>query len=163
MHKFLILILFVFLSGLAQAKSDVDQWKNSEKTYKDLINEGFEIKSYNITPINSNGGLIILLFVTVLQKNKDVFECQEYQNQRDQLLNALTQILDYYGTNIKYDINDAASMMKHLVFPSGLITIPHRLEIINHLFYFIRNIDKFLKGRMVDNINNINQITNYFA
>ena len=79
MHKFLILILFVFLSGLAQAKSDVDQWKNSEKTYKDLINEGFEIKSYNITPINSNGGLIILLFVTVLQKNKDVFECQEYQ------------------------------------------------------------------------------------
>ena len=79
MHKFLILILFVFLSGLAQAKSDFDQWKNSEKTYKDLINEGFEIKSYNITTINSNGGLIILLFVTVLQNNKDVFECQEYQ------------------------------------------------------------------------------------
>ena len=79
MYKFLILVLFLFLSGLAQAQSDLDQWTNSEKTYKDLINDDFEIKSYNITSINSSGGLTILLFVTVLQKNKEVFECQEYQ------------------------------------------------------------------------------------
>jgi endo-1,4-beta-D-glucanase Y len=79
MLKFLILLLFFFLSGLAQAQSDTDQWKNSEQTYKDLINDGFEIKSYDTTSINSKGGLTILLFITVLQKNKEVFECQEYQ------------------------------------------------------------------------------------
>ena len=79
MHRFFILLISVLLSGLAQAQSDIDQWKNSEKTYKDLINDGFEIKSYNITSINSSGDLTILLFVTVLQKNKEVFECQEYQ------------------------------------------------------------------------------------
>jgi len=79
MYKFLILILLVSLSGLVQAQPDIDQWKNSEKTYKDLINDGFEIKSYDTTSIHSKGGLTILLFVTVLQKNKEVFECQEYQ------------------------------------------------------------------------------------
>ena len=79
MYKFLILILLVSLSGLVQAQPDIDQWKNSEKTYKDLINDGFEIKSYDTTSINLKGGLTILLFVTVLQKNKEVFECQEYQ------------------------------------------------------------------------------------
>jgi len=79
MYKFLILILLVSLSGLVQAQPDIDQWKNSEKTYKDLINDGFEIKSYDTASINLKGGLTILLFVTVLQKNKEVFECQEYQ------------------------------------------------------------------------------------
>ena len=79
MHKFLIASLLVFLSGFVQAQSDIDQWKNSEKTYKELINDGFEIKSYDTTSINSNSGLTILLFITVLQKNKEVFECQEYQ------------------------------------------------------------------------------------
>ena len=59
----------------------INRWlrKNSEQTYKDLINDGFEIKSYDTTSINSKGGLTILLFITVLQKNKEVFECQEYQ------------------------------------------------------------------------------------
>ena len=79
MHKFLIVFLLVILSGFVQAQSDIDQWKNSEKTYKELINDGFEIKSYDTTSINSKGGLTILLFITVLQKNKEVFECQEYQ------------------------------------------------------------------------------------
>ena len=79
MHKFLIVFLLVILSGFVQAQSNIDQWKNSEKTYKDLINDGFEIKSYDSTSINSNSGLTILLFITVLQKNKEVFECQEYQ------------------------------------------------------------------------------------
>ena len=79
MHKFLIVFLLVILSGFVQAQSDIDQWKNSEKTYKELINDGFEIKSYDTTSINSNSGLTILLFITVLQKNKEVFECQEYQ------------------------------------------------------------------------------------
>ena len=79
MKKFLILFIFIFLSGLVKAESDIDQWIDSQKTYKDLINEGFEVKSYDTTTINAQGGIIIILFVTVLQKNTDVFECQEYQ------------------------------------------------------------------------------------
>ena len=92
MSKFFILLLFVFLSGLAQAQSNIDQWKNSEKTYKDLINGGFEVKSYDTTSIHSKGGLTILLFVTVLQKNKEVFECQEYQT-LDEDMNTLDMSL----------------------------------------------------------------------
>ena len=79
MKKFLILFIFIFLSGLVKAESDIDQWIDSQKTYKDLINEGFEVKAYDTTTINAQGGIIIILFVTVLQKNTDVFECQEYQ------------------------------------------------------------------------------------
>ena len=79
MKKFLILFIFIFLSGLVKAESDIDQWIDSQKTYKDLINEGFEVKSYDTTTINAQGGIIKILFVTVLQKNTDVFECQEYQ------------------------------------------------------------------------------------
>ena len=79
MKKILILFIILFLSGLVKAESDIDQWIDSQKTYKDLINEGFEVKSYDTTTINAQGGIIIILFVTVLQKNTDVFECQEYQ------------------------------------------------------------------------------------
>ena len=79
MKKFLILFIFIFLSGLVKAESDIDQWIDSQKTYKDLINEGFEVKAYDTTTINAQGGIIIILFVTVLQKNTNVFECQEYQ------------------------------------------------------------------------------------
>ena len=85
MKKFLILFIFIFLSGLVKAESDIDQWIDSQKTYKDLINEGFEVKSYDTTTINAQGGIIIILFVTVLQKNTDVFECQEYQTLDKQL------------------------------------------------------------------------------
>ena len=92
MHKFLIVFLLIILSGFVQAQSDIDQWKNSEKTYKELINDGFEIKSYDTTSINSNSGLTILLFITVLQKNKEVFECQEYQT-LDENLNTLDMSL----------------------------------------------------------------------
>ena len=67
------------MSGLSFAKTSLDQWEDSKKTYKDLIDEGFEIKSYDTVTIEPDGLLIILLFVTVLQKNNEVFECQEYQ------------------------------------------------------------------------------------
>ena len=51
----------------------------SDKNYKDLINEGFEVKSYAMNTIETANGLYILLFVTVLQKEKELYECQEYQ------------------------------------------------------------------------------------
>ena len=66
-------------SSVLNANPNTDQWLESEKTYKDLINEGFEVKSYAINNIETANGLYILLFVTVLQKDNDLYECQEYQ------------------------------------------------------------------------------------
>ena len=76
--KFLIIILF-FLTSFANANPNADQWMESDKSYKDLINEGFEVKSYAINTIETANGLYVLLFVTVLQKENKVYECQEYQ------------------------------------------------------------------------------------
>ena len=80
--KILIIIVLSFLlllTNLSIANPNLDQWLESDKTYKDLINEGFEVKSYAISDIEVAGGLIIILFVTVLQKEKELYECQEYQ------------------------------------------------------------------------------------
>ena len=79
MYKVLLIIIFSIFSNFILAESNIDQWIDSEKTYKDLIEEGYEVKSYDSTSLKTNNGLTILMFVTVLQKNKKVFECQEYQ------------------------------------------------------------------------------------
>jgi hypothetical protein len=77
--KHIILIIYIFFySSLSLSDPNTDQWKESIKTYKDLIDDGFEIKSYD-TSIIVNEDLNILLFITVLQKNTQVYECQEYQ------------------------------------------------------------------------------------
>ena len=76
---FLSVIMFMALTSLVNANPNTDQWMESEKTYKDLINEGFEVKSYAINNIETANGLYILLFVTVLQKDNELYECQEYQ------------------------------------------------------------------------------------
>ena len=79
--KLIIIVLsfFLLITNLSIANPNLDQWLESEKTYKDLINEGFEVKSYAISDIEVAGGLTIILFVTVLQKEKELYECQEYQ------------------------------------------------------------------------------------
>ena len=71
--------VFLFFSNLSTANPNIDQWLESEKSYKDLINEGFEVKSYAISDIEVGSDLTIILFVTVLQKDNEVYECQEYQ------------------------------------------------------------------------------------
>ena len=71
--------VFLFFSNLSTANPNIDQWLESEKSYKDLINEGFEVKSYAISDIEVVNDLTIILFVTVLQKDNEVYECQEYQ------------------------------------------------------------------------------------
>ena len=76
---FLIFIFIFLLPITSHSNPNTDQWIESEKTYKDLINEGFQVKSYSISNIEVGNGVKILLFVTVLQKEKDLFECQEYQ------------------------------------------------------------------------------------
>ena len=75
----LYVIIVMTFTSLVNANPNTDQWLESEKTYKDLINEGFEVKSYAINNIETANGLYILLFVTVLQKDNELYECQEYQ------------------------------------------------------------------------------------
>ena len=76
---FLSVIIVMTFTSFVNANPNTDQWLESEKTYKDLINEGFEVKSYAINNIETANGLYILLFVTVLQKDNELYECQEYQ------------------------------------------------------------------------------------
>ena len=76
--KFIIIFLLLF-SSCIKANPNSDQWIETDKSYKDLVNEGFEVKSYAINTIETANGLYVLLFVTVLQKEKEIYECQEYQ------------------------------------------------------------------------------------
>ena len=78
-YKHLIFIFFLFVNSVLYAETDIDQWEDSEKTYKDLIDDGFEVKAYDTSTLKTNSGLILMFFVTVLQKDKEVYECQEYQ------------------------------------------------------------------------------------
>ena len=78
-YKFLFFIFLLFVNSVLYAESDIDQWEDSEKTYKDLIDEGFEVKAYDTSTLKTESGLILMFFVTVLQRNKEVYECQEYQ------------------------------------------------------------------------------------
>ena len=80
------------LSFNVSANPNLDQWLDSDKTYKDLINEGYVVKSYSISDIKIANGLMLLLFVTVLQKDNDIYECQEYQTM-DQNLETLDMTL----------------------------------------------------------------------
>ena len=78
-YKFLFFIFLLIVNSALYAESDIDQWEDSEKTYKDLIDEGFEVKAYDTSTLKTESGLILMFFVTVLQKNLEVYECQEYQ------------------------------------------------------------------------------------
>ena len=79
LKTFIIGITFLLFTSISNANPNLDQWRESDKTYKDLINEGFDVKSYAINNIETANGLYILLFVTVLQKDNEIYECQEYQ------------------------------------------------------------------------------------
>ena len=63
MYNLIFLFIFIFFSGFVYAQLDNDQWQDSEKTYKDLIDEGFEVKAYDTSTIKTDGGLFILFFV----------------------------------------------------------------------------------------------------
>jgi len=76
---FILLLFTILYSTFLIAGPDTDQWIESEKSYKDLIEEGFEVKSYAMNTIETENELIILLFVTVLQNDNEIYECQEYQ------------------------------------------------------------------------------------
>ena len=78
--KFLgCLSFYLIINSYGYAESNIDQWQDSQKTYYDLIQEGFEVKAYDTSKIEMDNQLLLILFVTVLQKNSQVYECQEYQ------------------------------------------------------------------------------------
>ena len=77
--KFLIFFILIFFNKNTIANPNADQWEDSNKSYKDLIEEEFQVKAYSMNTIETNSGLKLLLFVTVLQKDSEVYECQEYQ------------------------------------------------------------------------------------
>ena len=77
--KLFYLFFCVFFSFSIFAEANIDQWQDSDKSYYDLIQEGYEVKAYDITNIEVQNGYIFMFFVTILQKNNLVFECQEYQ------------------------------------------------------------------------------------
>ena len=79
MRLLLIYIFIFFYNSSVFADAFTDQWQDSNLTYKDLIDQGFEVKAYDINTITTDVGLILVFFVTVLQKEKEVYECQEYQ------------------------------------------------------------------------------------
>ena len=89
---YLLITTFLGLASTVLANSNIDQWLDTDKTYKDLIEEGYEVKSYSISNIETSNGLLLILFVTVLQKNNDLYECQEYQTM-DQSLETLDMTL----------------------------------------------------------------------
>ena len=78
-YKILLLFLFIFFNIALKAETDIDQWQDTDKTYKDLVNEGFEVKAYDTNTLKMDNGIILMFFVTVLQKGKEVYECREYQ------------------------------------------------------------------------------------
>ena len=84
-YKLLFFIILLFVSFVLYAEPDIDQWEDSEKTYKDLIDDGFEVKAYDTSTLKTDSGLILMFFVTVLQKDKEVYECQEYQTVDEKL------------------------------------------------------------------------------
>ncbi len=89
---YLLITFILALTSTVLANPNIDQWLDTEKTYKDLIDEGYEVKSYSISNIETSNGLLLILFVTVLQKDKDLYECQEYQTM-DQKLETLDMTL----------------------------------------------------------------------
>ena len=78
-----VFLCFSIFSFSALAEMDIDQWEDSDKTYAELINNGFEVKGYDTSHIQIKNGYLLMFFVTVLQKKEQVYECQEYQTLDD--------------------------------------------------------------------------------
>ena len=53
-YLFIFLIITLLLSSLLKADADNDQWLDTEKTYSSLIDEGYEVKAYDITNFYDN-------------------------------------------------------------------------------------------------------------
>ena len=79
MFRAFIIFCFIFSSNLSFADPNNDQWRDTNKTYHDFVQNGFEVKAYDISNFKDAQGNMYMFFVTVLQKERKVIECQEYQ------------------------------------------------------------------------------------
>ena len=59
--KKVITLIIIFMALSVAAESPIDQWEDSKKTYKDLINDGFQFKAYDSTSIRTDNNLILIL------------------------------------------------------------------------------------------------------
>ena len=89
MKQLIIIIFLFFISQNIIAQTYMDQWEDTDLSYLDLINDGYKVKAYDMSNFNDKMGNMYMFFVTVLQKENSVYECQEYQT-----LNANMQTLD---------------------------------------------------------------------
>ena len=78
-YKLFIFIFLLFISNYSFSETYMDQWEDSDKSYLDLIEQGYQVIAYDMSNFKDKMGNMYMFFVTVLQKNKTVFECQEYQ------------------------------------------------------------------------------------
>ena len=88
MKQLIIIIFLFFISQNIIAQTYMDQWEDTDLSYLDLINDGYKVKAYDMSNFNDKMGNMYMFFVTVLQKNEKVFECQEYQV-FDELMNTI--------------------------------------------------------------------------
>ena len=109
--KFLIFFILIFFNKNAIANPNADQWQDSNKSYKDLLEEGFEVKAYSMNTIETNSGLQLLLFVTVLQNEKELYAMLAFGEIRRRLKcepnkkiieNKFEELLKTGNTIIKY-------------------------------------------------------------
>ena len=74
MIRLLIIFIFIFFYNTSVfADANTDQWKDSNLTYKDLIDLGFKVKAYDTTTITAGEGLIILFFVFSISFFTDLY------------------------------------------------------------------------------------------
>ena len=67
MFKIFYIVLFITLTSFSSnSEENIDQWEDSEKTYRDLIDDGFEVKAYDTNTIQTAAGLVIILFVNTV-------------------------------------------------------------------------------------------------
>ena len=53
-----VFLLSFFINFSIYAEKNLDQWQDSNKTYKDLIDEGFEVLAYDTNSIETGNGFM---------------------------------------------------------------------------------------------------------
>ena len=78
-YKLFIFTFLLLISNNSFSETYMDQWKDTDESYLDLIDKGYQVKAYDMSNFKDKMGNMYMFFVTVLQKDKTVYECQEYQ------------------------------------------------------------------------------------
>jgi len=66
--KFVTFFVLIVFNKNVIANPNADQWQDSNKSYKDLIQEGFEVKAYSMNTIETNSGLQLYYLLQFCKK-----------------------------------------------------------------------------------------------